>query len=214
MHRNANRRLAEPHVSFGYRINKRRCPSKRELTTRHHTRLAGCIEVLSTAPGSRIARSEQPSVRDRSQVRPSSCLYHDPLSGASHRCPNSQLSISAFRRDTWPSACGKVAMRCTKCGTENAVGKKFCCQCGSLLSSHCPKCGAENAPASRFCGNCGAALAGNAEQSALLSSRTGSAAPDVRVTAEQLAFLDLRNSSRSKPARIERSIDSVTTSIS
>jgi len=50
-------------------------------------------------------------------------------------------------------------MRCTKCGTENAVGKKFCSQCGSGLTSRCPKCGAENTPASRFCGDCGAALA-------------------------------------------------------
>src|SRR6266851_10247461 len=76
-------------------------------------------------------------------------------------------------------------MRCSKCGTENASGKKFCSQCGSGLASRCPKCDAENSPASRFCGDCGAALTGNAEQPAPLSFRTGSAAPEIRVTAEQ-----------------------------
>src|SRR5713101_6667935 len=76
-------------------------------------------------------------------------------------------------------------MRCSKCETENLAGKKFCSQCGSGLAIRCPKCGAENAPASRFCGDCGAALTGNAEPAAPLSSRTRSAPPDIRVTAEQ-----------------------------
>src|SRR6266478_5025415 len=76
-------------------------------------------------------------------------------------------------------------MRCSKCGTENAPGKKFCSQCGSGLASRCPKCDAEIAPASRFCGDCGAVLTGNAEPAAPLSSRTRSAAPEVRVKAEQ-----------------------------
>src|SRR6266853_5243764 len=76
-------------------------------------------------------------------------------------------------------------MRCSKCGTENAPGKKFCSQCGSGLASRCPKCAAEIAPASRFCGDCGAVLTANAEPAAPLSSRTRSAAPEVRVTAEQ-----------------------------
>src|SRR5580700_360151 len=78
----------------------------------------------------------------------------------------------------------KVAMRCTKCGTENAVGKKFCSQCGSGLPSSCPKCGAENTQASRFCGDCGAALVGNAEPVATRSSQIGSIPPNIRVAPE------------------------------
>jgi class 3 adenylate cyclase len=76
-------------------------------------------------------------------------------------------------------------MRCAKCGTENAVGKKFCSQCGSGLGISCPKCGAENALASRFCGDCGAALA--AEPAAL--SPAASTAPAIRVEPEQPEML-------------------------
>jgi class 3 adenylate cyclase/tetratricopeptide (TPR) repeat protein len=76
-------------------------------------------------------------------------------------------------------------MRCTKCGTENAVGKKFCSQCGSGLPSRCPNCGTENPQASRFCGDCGAALVANAEPAATRSSQIGSIPPDIRVASEQ-----------------------------
>ncbi|HWN58494.1 MAG TPA: zinc-ribbon domain-containing protein, partial [Methylomirabilota bacterium] len=69
-------------------------------------------------------------------------------------------------------------MRCSKCQTENVVGKKFCSQCGSGLAIPCPKCGAENAPASKFCGDCGAALAVNAEAGAV--SPSASTAPAIR----------------------------------
>ena len=50
-------------------------------------------------------------------------------------------------------------MRCAKCGSDNPAGKKFCGDCGAVLTHHCPKCGAENPPSKRFCGDCGAALA-------------------------------------------------------
>ncbi|HWN58027.1 MAG TPA: adenylate/guanylate cyclase domain-containing protein, partial [Methylomirabilota bacterium] len=69
-------------------------------------------------------------------------------------------------------------MRCSKCQTENVVGKKFCSQCGSGLAITCPKCGAENAPASKFCGDCGAALAVNAEAGAV--SPSASTVPAIR----------------------------------
>ena len=49
-------------------------------------------------------------------------------------------------------------MRCSKCGTDNAAGKKFCIRCGSALSPRCPKCGCENPPEASFCGDCGADL--------------------------------------------------------
>ena len=50
-------------------------------------------------------------------------------------------------------------MRCTKCGTESTISRKFCAACGSPLSRSCPRC-AENAPSSAFCEDCGSVLAG------------------------------------------------------
>src|SRR5579862_375443 len=49
-------------------------------------------------------------------------------------------------------------MRCSSCGIENPVGRKFCSECGSALARGCPQCNAGNAPASKFCGECGASL--------------------------------------------------------
>src|SRR5712672_1604767 len=47
-------------------------------------------------------------------------------------------------------------MRCSKCGSENPVGKKYCSECGVGLLMRCPRCKAENAPTAKFCGECGA----------------------------------------------------------
>src|ERR1700730_15093925 len=47
-------------------------------------------------------------------------------------------------------------MRCSKCGSENPAGKKYCSECGVGLLMRCPRCKAENAPAAKFCGECGA----------------------------------------------------------
>jgi predicted ATPase/class 3 adenylate cyclase len=49
-------------------------------------------------------------------------------------------------------------MRCSKCGSENREGRKFCTTCGTPLAGWCPKCGASIQPGERFCGECGAAL--------------------------------------------------------
>jgi class 3 adenylate cyclase len=49
-------------------------------------------------------------------------------------------------------------MRCSKCGTEGIVGKKFCAECGSPLSNRCSKCNSDNAPGAKFCADCGNAL--------------------------------------------------------
>jgi len=49
-------------------------------------------------------------------------------------------------------------MRCSKCGSDNREGRKFCAACGAPLVVTCPKCGATNLPEERFCGECGAAL--------------------------------------------------------
>jgi class 3 adenylate cyclase/tetratricopeptide (TPR) repeat protein len=49
-------------------------------------------------------------------------------------------------------------MRCSKCGSDNPAGKKFCGDCGAPLANLCPNCGADNPPAKRFCGDCGSLL--------------------------------------------------------
>jgi len=74
-------------------------------------------------------------------------------------------------------------MRCSKCGSENLAGKKFCGDCGAQLANRCPKCGADNPPVKRFCGDCGAAL--SAKNANAQSPAFSWNAPDIPVTAEQ-----------------------------
>jgi class 3 adenylate cyclase len=49
-------------------------------------------------------------------------------------------------------------MRCSTCGIENPIGKKFCGDCGAALGNLCPQCGADNPSGKRFCGECGTSL--------------------------------------------------------
>jgi class 3 adenylate cyclase/predicted ATPase len=56
-------------------------------------------------------------------------------------------------------------MRCSKCGAENPIGKKFCGDCGAPLANLCPQCSADNPPGKRFCGECGSALGTSAATS-------------------------------------------------
>jgi len=49
-------------------------------------------------------------------------------------------------------------MRCSKCGSDNREGRKFCTSCGTLFAAACPKCGAPIQPDESFCGECGTAL--------------------------------------------------------
>jgi class 3 adenylate cyclase/tetratricopeptide (TPR) repeat protein len=49
-------------------------------------------------------------------------------------------------------------MRCSKCGSDNRKGRKFCANCGAPLTITCPKCGASNEAGENFCGDCGAGL--------------------------------------------------------
>jgi class 3 adenylate cyclase len=49
-------------------------------------------------------------------------------------------------------------MRCSKCGSDNREGRKFCTSCGTPLVATCPKCGAAIQPEEKFCGECGAAI--------------------------------------------------------
>ena len=41
-------------------------------------------------------------------------------------------------------------MRCSKCGSDNREGRKFCVQCGQALKLACPSCGAPSEPAENW----------------------------------------------------------------
>lgn len=63
------------------------------------------------------------------------------------------------------NSCGaSLAMGvCSRCGAINALGVRFCNNCGNPMTSQqpsgkCPGCGHENAPGTRFCGECGTKL--------------------------------------------------------
>jgi class 3 adenylate cyclase/tetratricopeptide (TPR) repeat protein len=49
-------------------------------------------------------------------------------------------------------------MRCSKCGTDNAAGSRFCTQCATPLGKPCPKCAHENISEAKFCAQCAAPL--------------------------------------------------------
>jgi len=49
-------------------------------------------------------------------------------------------------------------MRCSKCGTDNAAGSRFCTQCATPLAKRCPKCAHENISEAKFCAQCAAPL--------------------------------------------------------
>ena len=57
-------------------------------------------------------------------------------------------------------------MRCSKCGSDNREGRKFCTTCGTALLASCPKCGAPIQMGESFCGECGTALGGAAPAAA------------------------------------------------
>jgi hypothetical protein len=50
------------------------------------------------------------------------------------------------------------SMRCSKCGSENPDGAKFCDGCAAPLALQCPSCGTSNRAGAKFCIECAAAL--------------------------------------------------------
>ena len=50
-------------------------------------------------------------------------------------------------------------MQCPRCQHDNALGQKFCGECGARLAVACASCGAANPPGQKFCGECGGGLA-------------------------------------------------------
>jgi class 3 adenylate cyclase/predicted ATPase len=49
-------------------------------------------------------------------------------------------------------------MTCSRCGTENRTGRRFCSKCGAPLAVACPACGFTNEPGDEYCGGCGQRL--------------------------------------------------------
>ena len=94
-------------------------------------------------------------------------------------------------------------MQCTKCGTENAAGARFCNQCATPLSRACPKCAQLNAPDAKFCAECAEALTSDGLKSTARKSSSsvriasGQTDPDVadgeRKTVTAL-FADIKGS--------------------
>ena len=75
-------------------------------------------------------------------------------------------------------------MRCSKCGSENPDGLKFCGQCAAPVAMICPQCHFENPPGFKFCGQCTAPLSvqtGTTKGKPSLTKATGA----VRVVEEE-----------------------------
>ncbi len=54
-------------------------------------------------------------------------------------------------------------MICSKCGTENRAGRKFCSRCATPLVIVCSRCQEQNEPGELFCGECAAPLGADGE---------------------------------------------------
>jgi hypothetical protein len=49
-------------------------------------------------------------------------------------------------------------LQCYKCGTQNALGMRFCIICGEKFLYKCPQCGTNIEPGSGYCSGCSARL--------------------------------------------------------
>jgi class 3 adenylate cyclase/tetratricopeptide (TPR) repeat protein len=67
-------------------------------------------------------------------------------------------------------------MRCSRCGSDNREGRKFCTTCGTAFVASCPKCGAPIQLGESFCGECGTALGEAAPAAAADTARVTASA--------------------------------------
>src|SRR5215469_13005399 len=72
-------------------------------------------------------------------------------------------------------------MRCTKCGSDNREGRKFCTNCGTPIVAACRKCGAPIELGERFCGECGTAIGTSATRTPSRALQTSDAIPATEV---------------------------------
>lgn len=98
-------------------------------------------------------------------------------------------------------------MRCSECGTQNPVAKRFCSQCGSALPLLCPKCGVENPGTSRFCGDCGNSLTANLPNPVPSSARTAPVSGTQQQTEVPFAIEDERKTITALFADIKGSME-------
>jgi class 3 adenylate cyclase/tetratricopeptide (TPR) repeat protein len=84
---------------------------------------------------------------------------------------------------------------CSKCGTENRPGRKFCSECAAPLAAACPSCGAANQPGEKFCGECAAPLVVDALPTAPTATRSAGVSTNAAPVAERrlvsVLFADL-----------------------
>src|SRR5690349_4249925 len=71
-------------------------------------------------------------------------------------------------------------MDCPSCGHPNALGARFCGECGAPLSesTRCPNCDAENPAGQKFCNACGEPLAAGAQPATDVDGSRASGPPE------------------------------------
>jgi class 3 adenylate cyclase/tetratricopeptide (TPR) repeat protein len=90
---------------------------------------------------------------------------------------------------------GEDSVICSNCGTENAIGAKFCTECATRLAVACPTCGTANGATAKFCAECATPLtvAGSAPSGVVVA--IGSQPPTTSPVAERrlvsVLFADL-----------------------
>ena len=65
---------------------------------------------------------------------------------------------SGLRLDSEGKRLELAVWACPECGFGNAVGQRFCSQCGTKLTKACPRCRIENYLDVQYCGSCGFAF--------------------------------------------------------
>jgi membrane protease subunit (stomatin/prohibitin family) len=78
---------------------------------------------------------------------------------AAQPAPAASAPVAAAEAAATPApAEAPATAACPKCGTVNAVGAKFCSNCGTALGPKtCSNCGAQVPPEAKFCPECGTA---------------------------------------------------------
>ena len=83
-------------------------------------------------------------------------------------------------------------MKCPRCGHENRrPDRRFCGECGVLLSLVCVACGFSNDPGEKFCGGCGQPLTPRHLAEKILTSKAALEGERRQVT---VLFADLKGS--------------------
>ena len=74
------------------------------------------------------------------------------------KCPKCGSNVAVGAKFC-PNCGNRLVETCPKCGHEIVHGAKFCPNCGNKLTNSCPKCGSDLEPGAKFCPNCGEKVA-------------------------------------------------------